>query len=139
MEPTRNEHFLLLSHNSSVHAICHILQLQSWNNKSERRVKSFEQSSVDVVRVEVGHLNWTLIDLQLLSEAIDESCECKLACRVVRVLLGCQVPSYGAHIDKMESLSFSLACDLLLLHEEHCKLNVGNEVDVHCQFELVNS
>ena len=52
-----NEDLLLLLNDSFVHALGHLIRLKGRENPSHRGLEAREQPSVDVVRVEVCHLN----------------------------------------------------------------------------------
>ena len=113
---------------------------------SNSRVETLEHSSVNVVRIYIGHsyLRELLSHLYLinhglkltLSESICESLESKLAGTVVRVLRASDVPSYGVDIHQVVfSLLFRLTKSRLT-KEELCQVDDGHEVDVHGLVEL---
>ena len=46
-----------------MHALGHLIRLESRENPGHRRLEAREQPGIDVVRVEVRHLNRTVLEL----------------------------------------------------------------------------
>ena len=78
-----DKHLLLLGHDRLVHASHNMISFESRQYPSHGRLEAFKESCVDVVGVEVGQFNRAIFHLKFLSQRVSETCECKLACRVV--------------------------------------------------------
>lgn len=78
-----NVDLLLLTSDRVVHATRNFFTFERWQDPAERWLEPFKETRVDVVRVDVGHANWTPVELELLPQRIGESRECKLAGAVV--------------------------------------------------------
>ena len=75
--------FLFLGHDRLIHASRHVVGLESRKYPPHRWLETLKEARVNVVGVEVGQFDWAVFHLELLSQGVGETSECKLACRVV--------------------------------------------------------
>ena len=63
-----NKDILLFRHNRAMHSSDYLVSLECGEDPAHRRLEALEQPSVNIVRVEVCHLDWTVFHVELLSQ-----------------------------------------------------------------------
>ena len=122
-----------------MHASRDFLSLESGQDPAHGRLETFEQASVNIIRIEVGQLDGTARKFELLAKGVREACESKFARRIVRVALASHVTSDWVDVAKVEAWALNCILNSILGQEKHRQLHIRVEVDVHSELETLNA